>query len=481
MQVSSTSAYTNVQHRVDIQAPPSPQPAGPVPSEPQAGNPAAASTLPPAQSMASPAAVVPPAPPADLSKSPIGFPNLDYTSDPTAPLVPNNEDTPAYVRGGIGTPPEVGQLAEAGGANFLNPTWQAMVADHAARNGGLGNEQDGFLAFSQQGFVRFYNDNLTPEQNRRLAEISLQTGWPIEKMPSRADDGGEEIHEWADEFIGRFDREFAAFQADPMNHKMSVKDGRKRFVLDFNEEAQAFVSYNYKKSGGLRGFVQKHMKWIAPVLNGLAMVGGPITAGIATAARAVVNFIATGSLKVRDLVAAGVSYFLPQGAQTLGQAVRQGVAQAAGSLIDNDGKLTAGIVMDGLNPTLGFEGWSDVAKAGNALAQAIDTGKFDPQKLLGVVTEVFGDDIAAMFKDSPLAVLGGIAKTVDNGTMKPEEAGSFFGRLIDTIRDDKVLRNVLKTGLKAAVNAAQGKEIRADQILEALTALAADRLGLREL
>lgn len=500
MQINTATAFPNVQDRSFWRSAPAPAPApAPQPAESggvQGGDQAvraassamatAAVTAPAAASVATPApapeapAAPPAPPPADLSKPPLGFPDLAYTSDPNAALVPPTEDTLPYVRGGIGTPPEVGQLAQAGGANFLNPQWQAMVADHAARNGGLGNEQDGFLAFSKHGFVRFYNENLTPEQNRRLAEISLQTGWPIEKMPSRAEEGGEHIDRWANKFLDRFDREFAAFQADPLNHKMSVKDGRRQFVLDFNEKAQAFVSYDYKKRGGFAGFVEKNMKWIGPVLNGLAMVGGPITAGIATAVRAGLNYVVTGTLKVRDLVAAGVAYFLPGGAQTVGQAVRQGVAQVAGSLIDNDGKLTAGIVMDGLAPYLGVKGYQDVVKAGSALANAIDTGKIDPGQMLGLVTDVFGDDIAALFKDSPAAVLSGIAKTVDQGLLSPEQAGSFLGRLIDTIRDDKVLRNVLKTGLKAAFDAVRGKDVQASQITAALTAFVADRLGLDE-
>jgi len=427
----------------------------------------AAPTTAPVQTTAQPAYAVPQTP-ANLSQPPFGFPNLAYTSDPTAALVPNGPDTPAYVHGGIGTPPEVGQLMQAGGANFLNPQWQAMVADHAARNGGLGNEKDGFLAVGKDGFVRFYNENLSPEQNRRMAEISLQTGWPIDKMPSRADEAGENIDRWANKFLERFDREFAAFQADPMGHKMTVRDGKKRFVLDFNEQAQAFVSYNYKKSGGLRGFVQDNFKYIAPVLNVLTAVGGPITAGIAFAARAAVSYIATGALKVRDVVAAGVNFFLPNGASTLTQAAVQGGAQFAGSVIDNGGKITAGSLLDGLKPALGFAGYEDLVKAGGVLAKAIDTGKFDAGKLLGIAAETFGPEIGELLKDSPLDFFGGLAKAVDQGAVGGKEAESFFGRLIDTVRDDKALRELLKAGGKAAFDAVRGKKVKAEDVFAAL-------------
>lgn len=433
------------------------------------------SAQPAAPTTAQPAYAVPQTP-ANLSQPPFGFPNLAYTSDPTAALVPNGPETPAYVHGGIGTPPEVGQLMEAGGANFLNPQWQAMVADHAARNGGLGNEQDGFLAVGKDGFVRFYNENLSPEQNRRLAEISLQTGWPIDKMPSRADEAGENIDRWANKFLERFDREFAAFQADPMGHKMTVRDGKKRFVLDFNEEAQAFVSYNYKKSGGLRGFVQDNLKYIAPVLNVLTAVGGPITAGIAFAARAAVSYIATGALKVRDVVAAGVNFLLPNGASTLTQAAAQGGAQFVGDVIDNGGKITANSVLDGLAPALGVSGYKDLVKAGGVLAKAIDTGKFDTGQLLGIAAQTFGPEIANLLKDSPLDFFSGLSKAVDQGAVGNKEAESFLGRLIDTVKGDKALQGLLKAGGKAIFDAVRGKKVSAEDAFKALAEYVATSL-----
>jgi hypothetical protein len=435
----------------------------------------AAPTTAPMQTTAQPAYAVPQTP-ANLSQPPFGFPNLAYTSDPTAALVPNGPETPAYVHGGIGTPPEVGQLMEAGGANFLNPQWQAMVADHAARNGGLGNEQDGFLAVGKDGFVRFYNENLSPEQNRRLAEISLQTGWPIDKMPSRADEAGENIDRWANKFLERFDREFAAFQADPMGHKMTVRDGKKRFVLDFNEEAQAFVSYNYKKSGGLRGFVQDNLKYIAPVLNVLTAVGGPITAGIAFAARAAVSYIATGALKVRDVVAAGVNFLLPNGASTLTQAAAQGGAQFVGDVIDNGGKITANSVLDGLAPALGVSGYKDLVKAGGVLANAIDTGKFDTGQLLGIAAQTFGPEIANLLKDSPLDFFSGLSKAVDQGAVGNKEAESFLGRLIDTVKGDRALQGLLRAGGKAIFDAVRGKKVSAEDAFKALAEYVATSL-----
>ena len=421
----------------------------------------------------------PSAQPADLSTAPVGLDGLAYTSNPAAPLVPRNAETPDYILGGIGTPPEVGQLAEGGGANFLNPNWQAMVRDHAARNGGLGNETDGFLAFSQNGFVRFYNPNLSPEQNRRLAAISLQTGWPLEKMPSRANEGGENIDRWVNTFVERFDRGFAEFQQDPMKNQLEVKDGHKRFVLAFNEQANGFVSYNYKKHGGFRGFVEKNFKIIAPILDGIALVGGPIVGGIAMAVRAGVNYAVTGSLKVRDLVMAGIRAFLPA-APTVNQALGAGAGLAAADLVDNGGKLTAGVLLDGISPYLDVKGYAQLKEAAGVLAGVIDTGKLDPSKLLGLVKNQFGDELAGLFKESPLGFLGEVAKGMDGGKVSPDQAESFFGQILDTIGKDKQLRAVLQSGLRAAFDAVRGKKVGAADILKSLTAYIGELVGIKD-
>ena len=53
--------------------------------------------------------------------------------------------------------------------------------------------------------------------------------------------------------------------------------------------------------GGLRGFVQDNLKYIAPVLNVLTAVGGPITAGIAFAVAGVRSRALVTRLRVLPL------------------------------------------------------------------------------------------------------------------------------------------------------------------------------------
>lgn len=94
-------------------------------------------------------------------------------------------------------------------------------------------------------------------------------GAPIEKMPSRSEESSAErpkIDKWVNEFIGRFDKELSDFRLDPKNG-MNVKEGRTRYVMEVNEQAGRVVSYNYKKAGGLRGFMQKAMKFLGPVAD----------------------------------------------------------------------------------------------------------------------------------------------------------------------------------------------------------------------
>src|SRR5690606_8541922 len=108
------------------------------------------------------------------------------------------------------------------------------------------------------------NPNLTPEQNRELAAISLELGMPIEKLPSRTSESPEtnpKLNEWVDGFIAKHHAELEKFLADP-SQGYKVKDGKRRYQMDVDPQSGRAISYYYKKASGLRGFVQKNLKGI---------------------------------------------------------------------------------------------------------------------------------------------------------------------------------------------------------------------------
>lgn len=204
---------------------------------------------------------------------PFGIPNLAYGSGKAGEvelLGPPSEEygQKKYIAGYIPTSAKAGELKVAGIANMFSPDWLAEVQDAAKRNGGLGSDEEGYLAWSNVGFVRLKNENLTPEQNKKIAEMSLVTGTPIENTPAHTQDSHSEpkVNDWVNTFISRHDNELAAFIQNPADG-YSVSDGRKKYHMEFNQEAGAVVSYYFKKSGGIRGFIQKHMKYIKPILD----------------------------------------------------------------------------------------------------------------------------------------------------------------------------------------------------------------------
>lgn len=201
-----------------------------------------------------------------------GFENLQYTSAPASSpqIMPAPADKP-YIVGGIGTGPEAGQIKKFGLANVFTTEWRALVEDAAARNGGLGNADEGFLAWSDLGFVRLKNTNLSAEQNRKLAEISLLTGNSIDKLPSSVDESGEKITAWADKIIGRFDEAFTGFLANPADG-FKVKDGHRRYEMKVDPQTKLVMSYSYKKHGGFAGFLENNMPSISKFLKGVSLV-----------------------------------------------------------------------------------------------------------------------------------------------------------------------------------------------------------------
>ncbi|MCB0334372.1 MAG: hypothetical protein KDD55_12780 [Bdellovibrionales bacterium] len=243
-------------------------------------------------------------PAANESGTPIGFGDLSYGSKSLSEMSFSTakpiED--AYNAGFVPTPPEAGKLIEAGIGNMMNPEWLAQVSQAAERNGGLGDSENGFLAWSKDGFIRLRNPNLTPEQNRKLAAMSLQTGTPVHILPSRTSDVSfekENVNKWVETIIGRHEKELSAFINDPKDG-YSVADGRTRIKMELNNEVGRVVSYNFKLRGGFAGFVQKNLKGIFQATGIIGTIGkfipgwGWIAAGAAKLVEWGAAAIATG-------------------------------------------------------------------------------------------------------------------------------------------------------------------------------------------
>ncbi len=214
---------------------------------------------------------------------------------------------PFYVHGALIIPVEVnemaGKLFEAKAANLLNQEWQQAVTVAAEANGGLGNEQEGYLAWSKAGhFVRLYNPSLSPEHNQRLAQMSLQGGWAVEDLPSRWEDVKPEdqaTHQKLEEFLTNFDTAFQKFSENPAEG-LQVKDGRHHFLMQYDAESGYTFSNHYKMPGGIRGWLIKNFKKFGKVADVISVVANFIP-GWGTAISACVQAIK----KVGGMVAAG--------------------------------------------------------------------------------------------------------------------------------------------------------------------------------
>lgn len=250
-------------------------------------------------------------PPANETVKITGFGDLSYGSISVndANLV-NTENDKEYIAGFIATPPEAGKLAEAHVNTSLLPEWQALVSEAATRNGGLGNSEDGFLAWSDKGFVRLRNPRQTPEQNRRMAAMSLQTGISVEKLPSKytgfvASDAG--YSQKIDQFLDTFDKEMAAFIKDPSDG-IKLQEGRNVYVMEIDIESGIPYSQFYRKHGGVRGFVQKHYKYFQKIGGVLSSIGryipvyGWIAAAIGEGIKVGSKWIAAGKVKLQDAI-----------------------------------------------------------------------------------------------------------------------------------------------------------------------------------
>ncbi|MEZ6196726.1 MAG: hypothetical protein R3F20_13535 [Planctomycetota bacterium] len=295
-------------------------------------------------------------PPADESRVPIGLDRYPYGTHPEAKLIETPADRPQY-RGGIGTPPEVAQIRDAGIGNAFSPEWHHFLEQAVIGNGGLGDAENGYLAFSRNdGWVRFKHPGFTPEQNRRIAAISLQTGWALENMPGRNPNDSvfeaENVNRWVDEFIGKFDREMAGFLDDPTD-TIDFKDGsRRQYIMQYDAESNRVGSFYVRKRGGFAGFAQKNLDVIGPILDvasvATAVVGMPyLSAGLQTVKQGLVT-AATGEFTASQGLSIAASWLGgPLKATKLGQALATPTGRAVfavGQDLADDGKLSASSV-----------------------------------------------------------------------------------------------------------------------------------------
>lgn len=418
---------------------------------------------------------------ADTGAPPFGLEMFGYGSAPAeSGAVAFADDMPGFVNGAIGTPPEVGELREGGGANFLNPGWLAMVGDAVRRNGGLGTAEDGFLAFSKEfGFVRLRNTGLSPEQNRQLAAMSLQTGWAVEELLTRTGDSSfldPKIGEWADGFIDRYANEFQDFLADPTKNGISVSDGKRKYHLEYNEKAGGFVSYYFKKSGGFRGWVQKNFEYI---MYGVGAVATVLTAGgyaaiagaVSSAASAAFSYVATGTLKASQAIGAAVSGLGAMVGFTATQAVAANAAATIGGDLADDGDLDMEPeqIVAQFTPLLqGLPGGTVVDHAvreGLEILADLASGK---QISAGHLVDALAPLVLEMPEGDTRDKLEGIAKQVDGGNLSAREVAEAIKPLFGSLTGDPRSDGMIYQTLDILADAIDSKDVSATSVLNAL-------------
>jgi len=168
-----------------------------------------------------------------------------------------------YDKGRIATPPEAGELFVNGTSNIINKNWLAQIEIALGKNGGTGDQNEGFLAWGINGFFRFKNDSLPPELNQRYATASLVTGLPIEQLKitnsySEKDLAGKT------EFIDKFETGLKAFFADP-KAGFSVDGGGVKFEAYIEPQSGAVAFYRRKKKSWLNKIVNKASKILKPI------------------------------------------------------------------------------------------------------------------------------------------------------------------------------------------------------------------------
>ena len=214
--------------------------------------------------------------PADLNKVIPSFSGYQYTSSQDAALISGDSliNPKSYVTSAIVIDPQVnalaGELFKAHAANFSVNEWRAVVEQAIIANGGLGNSEDGFLAWSKDGhFVRLQNTNLTPEQNQKLASMSLEFGWAVEDLPSSKSEnilGDETKIQELDARIAHYEEKIDAFRQDP-NQDFTLKYGKHRYTVSYDPQTGMFASRAYKLRSGFKGWFDKCARGISKGLG----------------------------------------------------------------------------------------------------------------------------------------------------------------------------------------------------------------------
>lgn len=214
--------------------------------------------------------------PADLNKVIPSFSGYTYTSSQDAALISGDSliNPKSYITSAIVIDSQVnalaGELFKSHVANFSVNEWRAVVEQAILANGGLGNNEDGFLAWSKDGhFVRLRNTNLTPEQNQKLASMSLEFGWAVEDLPSSKSEnilGDESKIQELDARIAHYEERIEAFRQDP-NQDFTLKYGKHRYTVSYDQQTGMFSSRAYKLRSGIKGWFDKCAKKISQGLG----------------------------------------------------------------------------------------------------------------------------------------------------------------------------------------------------------------------
>jgi hypothetical protein len=449
--------------------------------------------------------------PANDSQPPqlLGKLGFNFGSLPADALItPITDEHRPYIVGGLPTPQDAKTLTDGHIGNIFNPEWQKLVAGFVQQNGGLGNSKDGYLAFSSEyGFVRLRNTNLTPEQNRRLAEMSLTMGIPIERMPSRTSDSAyekPEINDWVNGFISKFDKQLAGFVANP-SQGLHLKDGKLRINLDVDPKSGYVATVQYKKAGGLRGFLQKAMKYVSPIADIVSLIPGVGIVGIAVAQAIKYGgaMLAAGKGTVSGFVGAlsGVVTGLAGGLgfSPTQIAAGEGVLRAGASAVDT-GKFSFADLAQSVGPSLlGVGGDAKLYQQGlNALGKALDGGKFNAGDLIGLleplaqsagitapdasgssngvpawakkITDALGISIDGNDFQILKGLGQGIFKAIKDGKLSAGAVAEAMGGLVPSLTNDKQDQALIRGLLVGLAKSIDGHKLTLDQLLASIAA-----------